>query len=63
MWFWAVIILLAVLHGFVIWLIPWRSGWVPALIAGGIASLDVCLMYWIIAVAGRLIEKPPSLRR
>lgn len=55
-WFWATIILLAASHGLVLWLIPWTSKWVPALIAGAAVSVDICLMLWIVAVVGRLVE-------
>lgn len=55
-WFWAVVLLLAFIHGFIIWFVPAVSGWIPAVVASAIISADFCLMLWIIAAVRRRIE-------
>jgi hypothetical protein len=53
LWFWLTFAVLTIIHGAVVWFIPWTSGWAPALIAGVIVSVDICLMLWIVAVIQR----------
>ena len=55
-WFWITFAVLSIIHGIVIWFVPWTSGWTPALIAGVIVSADISLMLWIVAVIRRRVE-------
>jgi len=55
-WFWGILILIAALHVPLIMFIPWTTQWVPALAIGVIDSADFCLIVWILAAVGRLME-------
>jgi len=57
-WFWCVMIFLAALHVPLILLIPWTTSWVPALAIGVIDSADFCVVVWILAAIGRLMDGP-----
>jgi hypothetical protein len=54
-WFWLTMALVALLHAFVIWSIPWTEGWKPAAVAGVILSVDTCLMLWLLAGVETLV--------
>ena len=58
--FWGIIALLAALHALVIWYIPWTSKWVPAAVTAGIASIDLCLMLWVLAALEVLLGEQSS---
>ena len=56
LWFWITLMLLAVVHAALIWNIPWTSAWAPSLGIAFMASLDICLMLWVLAVVARFAE-------
>lgn len=66
LWFWTLIVLLAVLHALLIWSIPWTSEWVPALSIAVISTVDFCFVLWIVTAVGRLFSgselSPDSVR-
>jgi len=62
-WFWGIIIFIAALHVPLIMFIPWTTQWVPALAIGVIDSADFCLIVWILAAVGRLMEDPTPAER
>ena len=47
--FWGTIALLMAVHVALIWYIPWTSDWVPAAVTAGVASIDLCLMLFVLA--------------
>jgi hypothetical protein len=49
-------IFIAALHVPLILLIPWTTQWVPALAIGVIDSADFCVIIWVLAAVGRLME-------
>jgi hypothetical protein len=53
--FWGVMAVLAMLHAFLIWYIPWTSQWVPALAIASISSIDFCFMLWVLAATEILL--------
>jgi hypothetical protein len=53
--FWGTIALLAAVHAWLIWHLPWTSDWVPAVATAVVASIDLCLMLWILAAVEVLI--------
>ena len=55
-WFWCIMIFIAALHVPLILLIPWTTQWVPALAIGAIDSADFCVIIWVLAAVGRLME-------
>ena len=55
-WFWCIMIFIAALHVPLILLIPWTTQWVPALAIGVIDSADFCVIIWVLAAVGRLME-------
>lgn len=59
-WFWALFIVLAAFHVELILFIPWTNSWVPALAIAVIDSADFCLIVWIFAAVGRLMEGPKA---
>lgn len=60
--FWVTIAVLAALHATLIWYIPWTSKWVPSLAIAGAASLDLCLMFWILAAVEVLLGAQASAK-
>lgn len=59
-WFWALFVVLAAFHVELILFIPWTTKWVPALAIAVIDSADFCLIVWIFAAVGRLMEGPKA---
>ena len=55
-WFWLTIALMALLHGLLIWSIPWTEAWKPALVAGGLVSVEICLILWLLAAIETLVS-------
>lgn len=53
--FWSTIAVLAAAHALLIWYIPWTSKWVPAAATAGVASIDLCLMLWVLAAVEVLV--------
>jgi hypothetical protein len=53
--FWTTIAILASLHLALIWYIPWTPKWIPSLAIAGVASLDLCLMFWVLAAVEVLL--------
>ncbi|MFL6759920.1 hypothetical protein [Sphingomonas sp.] len=49
LWFWITMTAFTAFHAITILMIPWTSGWIPALVAGGFVSIDICAMLWILA--------------
>ena len=62
-WFWCIMIFIAALHVPLILFIPWTTQWVPALAIGMIDSADFCVIVWVLAAAGRLMEDPTTAER
>jgi hypothetical protein len=59
-WFWIAMIIVAVLHLLLICYVPWTNKWVPALAIAAIDSADFCIVLWILAVVGKLVERPKA---
>ena len=59
-WFWALFAVLAALHVELILFIPWTTRWVPVLAIAVMDSADFCLIVWIFAAVGRLMEGPKA---
>jgi hypothetical protein len=59
-WFWIAMTIVAVLHLLLIWYVPWTTKWVPALAIAAIDSADFCIVLWILAVVGKLVERPKA---
>ncbi len=57
-WFWITMTILVALHVVLILVIPWGTRWVPALVIAGIDSADLCLIFCILAMVGRLVNRP-----
>jgi len=53
--FWSTIAVLAAVHALLIWSIPWTSKWVPAAATAAVASIDLCLMLWVLAAVEVLV--------
>ena len=53
--FWSTIAVLAAVHALLIWYIPWTSKWVPAAAIAAVASIDLCLMLWVLAAVEVLV--------
>lgn len=63
MWFWAVMLIIAILHALLIWYVPWTTKWVPAIAIAVIDSVDFCIVLWILAGVGKLMEGPSTSER
>ena len=61
--FWVSITLFVAVHGLLVWYIPWTSKWVPALAIGGINSIDLCIMLWLLAAIDTALRSEATLRR
>lgn len=57
-WFWIAMTIIAALHVLLIWYVPWTTKWVPAIAIGAIDSVDFCILLWILAAVGKLVERP-----
>jgi len=55
-WLWLTVALLGLIHALMIWVLPWSEAWHPAIIGGAIISVDVCLIFWILATVEALVE-------
>ncbi len=47
--FWAIIAAFVAIHAALVWVIPWTTKWVPAATVTGMATVDFCLMLWVLA--------------
>ena len=54
-WFWITILLIGAMHVAVICSVPWTDKWHPGAMYGGIASLDVCAIFVILALLENLL--------
>jgi|SRR5579859_5188995 len=59
-WFWIIMAVIAALHVLLIWYVPWTTKWVPAIAIGAIDSVDFCILLWILAFVGELVERPKT---
>ena len=55
-WFWITMAVLAAFHILLVLFVPWASRWIPALAIAVIDSADFCLILWILAVVGKLVD-------
>ena len=62
-WFWIAMIIITMLHALLVWYIPWTTKWVPALAIAAIDSVDFCLLLWLFAAVGRLMEGTNAAER
>jgi hypothetical protein len=62
-WFWIAVAIIVALHVLLIWYVPWTSRWVPAIAIGAIDSVDFCILLWILAVVGKIVEHPNASER
>jgi hypothetical protein len=58
--FWSTIAVLAVLHASLIWYVPWTSDQVPRATLAGAASIDLVLMFVILAAVEVLLGERAS---
>jgi len=56
-WFWAAVVILAILHLILILCVPWTARWIPAFVITPFLILDFGAMLAIIALLKRLFEK------
>ena len=62
-WFWTAMSIVAALHALLIWYVPWTTKWVPALAISAIDSADFCVVLWVLAAVGRLMEGQKTAER
>jgi NADH:ubiquinone oxidoreductase subunit 3 (subunit A) len=62
-WFWITMIVIVTLHVAVIFLVPWTTKWVPALVIIPIGTADVYAMLAILSVNGKFVESPKTSER
>jgi hypothetical protein len=56
-WFWITMTGIAALHILLILYVPWTTKWVPAAAIAGIVTIDVCVVFVILAVVEKLLER------
>jgi cellulose synthase/poly-beta-1,6-N-acetylglucosamine synthase-like glycosyltransferase len=61
LWFWITVAALAAFHVLLVLLVPWNTGWVPAVVVIPIALADFYAMLAIFSVVERLVGGPQSL--
>ena len=61
--FWSVIALLAVLHIGLVWSIPWSSDRVPTGALAGGGSIDLCLMFLLLAAVEVLLKGQATAKK
>jgi hypothetical protein len=62
-WFWAAMAIIAALHLPLILFVPWTVMWVPALAISVVASVDFCLILWILLVVEKLMRGTEASER
>jgi MFS superfamily sulfate permease-like transporter len=62
-WFWIAMTVSAALHIPLILFVPWRTRWVPGPALAGIATVDFCLILWILLVVGKFMGRPKGAER
>jgi hypothetical protein len=59
-WFWITMTVIAALHVPLILFVPWTTKWVPGWAVAGFATVDFCLILWILLVVERLMGGPET---
>lgn len=59
-WFWTAMTIVAALHAWLIWYVPWTGKWVPALAISAIDSADFCAVLVMLSAIGRLMDAQKS---
>lgn len=62
-WFWITMTVIVALHVPLILFVPWTSKWVPAPAIAGIDTADICVIFLIVSVVGKLLEGPEISKR
>ena len=60
-WFWITMAVIVVLHGLAILYIPWTTRWVPATEIAGIFSIDLFVVFVILAIVEHFLERRKRL--
>ena len=55
-WFWVAMTIIAALHAWLIWSIPWTTKWAPALEIAAIDSADFCVLLWVLSAVGKWMD-------
>lgn len=56
-WFWVTMTIIAGLHLLLILTVPWTTNWIPASAIAGIDSIDLVLIFAIVAVVQKLTDR------
>lgn len=62
-WFWITMTIIVALHVLLILYVPWTTQWVPAMAIAGILTVDLCVMFVILAVVENLVERSKTSER
>jgi hypothetical protein len=62
-WFWGIMAVIAAFHVPLVLFVPWGSKWVPALAIAALDSLDLCLIFWILAIVGKFMGEQKTAER
>ena len=59
-WFWVTMTVIAALHVLLILSVRWTTKWVPAVVSAGIGIADFYVMFAILSVVGKFVDKPKT---
>lgn len=62
-WFWIAMSVSVALHVPLILYVHWTTRWVPALALSVVASVDFCLILWIVLVIRKFMGEPETAER
>jgi len=57
-WFWITMAVVVTLHVLLILAVPWTNKWVPAMVSASVDSLDICIVFWTLAIIEQLSGGP-----
>lgn len=60
-WFWITVVAIIFLHAPLIWLVPWTSRWVPAVLIAPFCIVDALVILGIVNLAEKLSGSEPTL--
>ena len=58
--FWVTMTVIAALHVLLILSVRWTTKWVPAVVSAGIGIADFYVMFAILSVVGKFVDKPKT---
>lgn len=59
-WFWTAMVIFVAFHVLLVLIIPWPTGWIPAIVMIPIGLADLYVMLAIVSFVGKFMEGPET---